>query len=206
LRPFWERLRRSGAKIEAVATDLAPAYLSLIPQVLPQAAHVFDHFHVVKLMNDKLSQLRRELYHELKDVKQRKVLKGTRWLLLKHPEHLDAEQKEPERLQEALKLNEPLTKAYYLKEDLRQIGEQENKATADVILTRWLAAAAASEVRLLREMGAMLSRYRERILNWYDYPITTAAVEGTNNKIGAIRRVRDLEFLKLKIYACKNVR
>jgi len=49
------------------------------------------------------------------------VLKGRRWLLLKRPENLDRSRNEPERLQEALRLNEPLAKAYYLKEELNEI-------------------------------------------------------------------------------------
>ena len=51
---------------------------------LPKAAIVFDHFHVVKLFNDRLSDLRRELYREATEVQHKAVLKGTRWLLLKN--------------------------------------------------------------------------------------------------------------------------
>src|SRR5439155_19400291 len=91
---------------------------------LPRAVHVFDHFHVIKLFNDKLSAFRRQLYHELTDAGQRRLLKGTRWLLLKNPENLDPQRDEQQRLQEALALNTPLTTAYYLKEDLRQIWQQ----------------------------------------------------------------------------------
>ena len=50
---------------------------------------VFDHFHVIKLFNEKLSDLRRELYREATEVLHKEVLKGTRWLLLKNPENLD---------------------------------------------------------------------------------------------------------------------
>ena len=53
LKPFWRRLRRSGAKIEAVAIDMSSAYISAVGANLPAAAMVFDHFHVVKLMNEK---------------------------------------------------------------------------------------------------------------------------------------------------------
>ena len=69
-------------------------------------------------MNDKLSTLRREMYRELKDVQRRDVLKGVRWLLVKNPENLQQTSRgdERSRLAEALKLNEPLAQAYYLKE------------------------------------------------------------------------------------------
>ena len=63
LTPFWKRLRRSGAKVVAVATDMSKAYIQAVRDNLPKAVHVFDHFHVIKLFNEKLSALRRDLYH-----------------------------------------------------------------------------------------------------------------------------------------------
>lgn len=47
LKPFWKRLKSSRAKIEAVAMDMSPAYLSAVQANLRQAVIVFDHFHVV---------------------------------------------------------------------------------------------------------------------------------------------------------------
>jgi transposase len=88
LKPFWKRLRPSGAKIEAVAMDMSAAYRSAVAIHLPKAVIVFDHFHVVKLFNDKLSELRRQLYREATEVQHKAVLKGTRWLLLKSPENI----------------------------------------------------------------------------------------------------------------------
>ena len=105
LKDFWIRLRRSGAKIEAVATDMSPAYIDAVTTHLPGARLVFDRFHVIKLYNDKLSELRRAMYRELTDTMQKDVLKGVRWLLLKRPENLDPARKEPQRLEEALRLN-----------------------------------------------------------------------------------------------------
>ena len=94
LKPFWKRLRPSGAKIEAVATDMSAGLQSAVRANLPKAVIVFDHFHVVKLFNDKLSDLRRQLYREATDVQHKAVLKGTRWLLLKNAENLDPEKDE----------------------------------------------------------------------------------------------------------------
>ena len=96
---------------------------------LPKAAIVFDHFHVVKLFNDKLSDLRSSLYRQAKDELQKDVLKGTRWLLLKNPDNLDEKNNEKERLEEALRMNEPLYRAYYLKEGLQQ---DQNHETAGI--------------------------------------------------------------------------
>src|SRR4051812_4801864 len=115
LRPFWRRLRPSGAKVEAVAMDMSAAYRGAVSAHLKEAVIVFDHFHVIKLLNDKLSDLRRSLYHRA-EADGKKVLKGARWLLLKNPENLDTDRDEKTRLEEALALNKPLAVAYYLKE------------------------------------------------------------------------------------------
>ena len=129
LRPFWKRLRRSRAKIKAVAIDMSRAYIKAVTTQLPNAAIVFDRFHITKLMNEKLTTLRRQLYHEATG-QQKQVLKGSRWLLLKHPDNLDASRDEVGRLYAALRLNESLATAYYLKEELRQIWEQPDKRFA----------------------------------------------------------------------------
>src|SRR5215469_3023607 len=77
LKPFWKRLRPSGAKVEAVAMDMSAAYRGAVTAHLKTAVIVFDHFHVIKLYNDKLSGLRRALYHRA-TADQKKVLKGSR--------------------------------------------------------------------------------------------------------------------------------
>jgi transposase len=78
LRPFWKRLQPSKAKIEAVAMDMSSRYWGAAMTHPPKAKIVSDHFHVIKLFNDRLSELRRELYREATDTMQKAVLKGTR--------------------------------------------------------------------------------------------------------------------------------
>src|SRR5262245_51520258 len=203
LEPFWRRLRRARAKIVAVATDMSAAYIRAVRDNCRRAVHVFDHFHVIKLFNDKLSAFRRDLYHQLSSDRDRKLLKGTRWLLLKNPENLDSDRDEHRRLQEALRLNAPLATAYYLKEDLRQIWMQPDKRTARRVFRDWLARARASDIRMLVQFADTLESYQDGILAYYDYPISTGPLEGNNTKIQVMKRqaygFRDQEFFKLKI-------
>jgi len=78
---------------------------------------------------------------------QKDVLKGTRWLLLKRPENLDGSRREPERLREALRLNEPLAVAYHLKEELNEIWEQDDQETAQALLLDWIVYAESTGIR-----------------------------------------------------------
>ncbi len=205
LKPFWKRLKCSKAKIKAVAIDMSPAYISAVLENLPKAAIVFDRFHVVKMMNDKLSELRRKLQSQAEHTIQAHVLKGTRWLLLKNPDNLDTKRNEEKRLEEALKLNQPLATAYYLKEDLRQFWDQPNKKKAKVFLNDWVKRSRCTKIPILIKMANTIAAHKSGLLSYYDYPISTGPLEGTNNKIKTLQKqaygFRNLEFFKLKIYA-----
>jgi transposase len=205
LKPFWKRLKHSKARIEAVATDMSQAYISAVTNNLPHATIVFDHFHVIKLMNDKLTELRRDLYRETTDLLQKDVLKGTRWLLLKNPENLRDDRNERARLQEALEINKPLATAYYMKEDLRLLWSLPTKVTARAHLEDWIARAEASGIRMLKDFANTLRTHCEGILAYYDHGISTGPLEGTNNKIKTLQRqaygFRDHAFFMLRIYA-----
>lgn len=210
LDPFWRRLNGAHARIHAVATDMSHAYRQAVERHLPRAIHVFDRFHVVKLFNEKLSVFRRQLYARAADTQQKEVLKGTRWLLLKNPDNLDPKHDEQQRLEEALALNKPLATAYYMKEDLRQLWEQGTRRKAEAFVDDWLARARCSKIDILYDMALTISRHREGLLAWYDCPISTGPLEGTNTKIKLMQRVaygyRDREFFKLKIHALHKTR
>lgn len=207
---FWKQLKRARAKIAAVAMDMSPAYISAVSTHLPEAVIVFDHFHIIKLFNEKLSDLRRDLYREATNQLHKKVLKGTRWLLLKNPENLDQSRNESKRLKEALALNQPLATAYYMKDDLRQIWLQPRKKHARRLLDDWIRRAEVSGIRMLIKFARTLALHRNAILAYYDYRISTGPLEGTNTKIRVMQRqaygFRDMEFFKLKLYALHESR
>ena len=127
LDPFWALIGpRRAKKIKAVAIDMSPAYISAISTHLPHAVIIYDHFHIIKLLNKYLDELRRSVYRE-SSTEQRKLLKGIRWILLKRGANLNDDKNERTKLEEALALNESLSFGYYLKEDISQVWEQDSK-------------------------------------------------------------------------------
>lgn len=202
---FWERVKRNKVKIQAVAIDMSPSYIAAVMENLPEAKLVFDHFHIVKMLNDELSELRRELYTQETSLNKKILLKGTRWLLLKNSENLNAEKNEEKRLQRALDINKPLAIAYYLKEDLGLLWEQQSRKEAEEFLNQWVEKARASKIFRLQKFAGTLLAHKFGILNWFDFPISTGPLEGINNKIKVLKRqaygFRDSQFFKLKIYA-----
>ena len=206
LRPFWKRVSRcKQCKIHSVAIDMSRAYISAVSAKLPKARIVFDRFHIVKLCNDMLTKLRRAMYREATGQLHKDVLKGTRWLLLKNPENIVPSRDEGKRLQEALALNAPLAKAYCMKDELRQLWAMPGKEQAERFLLGWIQRAEASGIRLLKKFAHTLALHRRGILAWYDAPISTGPLEGTNTRIRVMQRqaygFRDTEFFKLKIMA-----
>lgn len=202
--PFWKRVRRHGITIRNVATDMSPAFVASVLSNAPEATLVFDRFHVVKLMNDTLDDIRRTLYRHERSVMRRRVLMGTRYLLLKNAEDI-FDGKYRTRLDNALAMNEPLSKAYYLKESLRRIWMKPDKDEARRELYDWVEQARNAKVPQLARMAATVMAHRTGILAWYDGHFSTAKVEGINNKIKVLKRnaygFRDDKYFKLRLFA-----
>lgn len=206
LKGFWKRVRRNRLSIEVVSMDMSAAFFASVSDNIPDAVIVFDHFHVVKLMNDALDKVRRDAYRDLRDEDVRKAIKGTRWLLLSNSEDL----KGRDKLDAALKLNRPLFDAYYLKEDLRQIWMQRSKEEAEKYLVDWVGRMRATENKHLVKVANTVMAFRSGILSWYDHRISNGKVEGINNKIKVLKRVaygfRDEEYFKLRLFALHDAR
>lgn len=200
LRGFWRRLRRSQVRIRAVAMDMSGAYWAAVVEALVGVAVVFDKFHIIQLMNQRLDDLRRELVREAEGA-MKLVIKGTRYLLLTRAANLGEDQLP--KLERALKLNEPLSQAWYLKEELSLLWEQSSYARMNHFLTQWCDQAHATGVRQLQKMAKTLQVHRRGILNWWVHPINNGRMEGTNNKIKTLNRqaygYRDEEFFILKL-------
>ena len=185
LQGFWRRLRLAKAKIKAVATDMSAAYWSAVLENLPDAVLVFDKFHVIKLMNERLDDLRRQMVREAEGAMKLKI-KGTRFLLLRNPENLKADQ--IPRLDEALHLNEPLLLGWYLKEELRELWNQPSRQQMTAFLKDWCAKAAQTAIGQLIKMAKTLQTHASGILAYAQHPITTGRLEGINNKIKTLSK------------------
>ena len=107
-------------------------------------------------------------------------------------------------------MNEPLSKAYYLKEQLREIWNQVSKEQGEAVLDDWVKQSRESKVAQLAKMAITLLTYRRGILAWYDCHISTGKVEGINNKIKVMKRnaygFRDERYFTLRLCALHDCR
>jgi len=202
LRPFWRRLRRSKARVEAVSMDMSAAYWKTVRDNLPDAAVVFDRFHIVKLVNDRLDKLRRLLVRRARGILKQDAIKGTLYLLLTRRDHLDGDRLQA--LDAALRENKPLFEAYYLKEELELLWAQDSPHAMKQFLVQWCRRATNTGIPYFKSLAKTLTRHCQGIVNWFSHRITSARMEGINNKIRALTRsaygYRDEGFFILKLY------
>jgi len=210
LKKFWKRIKRSKSKLEAASMDMCGAYIASVIKSDLSISIVFDKFHIISNMNKVLDQIRRFIYKSEKMIEMRKVIKGLRWILLKCSGSLDESRNEKQRLEQALEMNKPLAQAYYLKEELHQLWEQESKEEAKKFLTSWIEKARSTKNPLLIKFSNTLISHKSGILNWYKYRINTGCLEGFNNKIKVLKRkaygYRDIEYFSLRIYSLHKLR
>lgn len=207
LRGFWRRLRVAQAQIQAVATDMSAAYWSAVLEHLPDAALVFDKFHILKLMNERLDDLRREMVREAEGPLKLRI-KGTRFLLLRNPQNLVREQ--IPKLDEALRLNEPLLLGWYMKEELRELWSQTPRDQMEAFLKDWCDKASQTGIGQILKMAKTLRTHASGILAYADHPITTGKLEGVNNKIKTLTKqaygFHDENFFILKLLSLHHAK
>tara|TARA_B110000881_G_C18476929_1_gene464391 strand:- start:29 stop:1012 length:984 start_codon:yes stop_codon:yes gene_type:complete len=204
---FSTKVRRSKAVIKYVAVDLAPSFTSWIKRNFPDATIVYDHFHVIKLMNDRLSNVRRRIMGEL-EMGEKSELKGKRWHFNINCENLT--QRAKEELKNCCDLYEELGKAYALKEALRRIYSIRDVIFAQNALVYWCERAENSGIREMISMAKTIRKHGSGIIAFWETGITSASMEGFNNKIGWLTRqaygYRDVEYLILKIFDLPNLK
>ncbi len=207
LRGFWRRLRLAKVKIKAVAMDMGAAYWKAVRDNLPRAAVVFDKFHIVKLVNERLDEVRRQL---VRDAEQslKADIKGTRFLLLSRRDNLAKEKMHA--LDVALRANEPLFAAYYLKEELQLLWAQPTARDMRNFLEQWCRRALETGLAPFKSLVKTLRSRRKGILAWFKHPINSGRMEGINNKIKVMTRsaygYRDETFFILKLYNLHRAR
>ena len=166
----------SRDSVKAVAMDLSEAERQAVHLALPQSLIVADKFHVVALVHRALQEVRGG----------RRLPGNDAWLMHRNVEHLRPE--EGERLGKLLRSDLKLATAWRLKEELRAVYHKRTKADAASALQGWLTVAAASGLRPYERTAVSLGKWQAEVLNFWDYPITNAMVEGKHNRVKVLKR------------------
>jgi transposase len=182
---FKELGPERAAKIKVVTMDMSAAYIAAVHKGASQARIVFDRFHVQRMAQDAVDKVRREQVRLLAGTDDAKILKKTRFALLKNPWNLTAEHG---KLADVQRDNRPLYRAYLLKETLADIlgGRQVNVARDR--LQDWISWAFRSQLAPFKKLARTIRDHIEGILAFIATGLTNAPIEGLNGKIRTITR------------------
>lgn len=245
LEGFTRKLRSSKCKISTVAVDMGPAYTKWAKDNLTDAVIVYDHFHVIKLMNEKLDLVRRQEMAKARKVdasaekklsdycdqlmvralnrgiameriegrikalwngfeSQSEPLKGTKWLLLGNEERIRTKAQAATALDQLTAFNANIAVAYQLKEQLRDVYGETDATKAEKKLDSWCMLADQSGLAPLKTMAKTIRNHRKGVLAYWKTGVTSAKVEGFNNKIRWLNKqaygYRDEEYFELKVF------
>lgn len=174
------------AGVEVYCADMWDAYHTTACAKLPNAHPVVDRFHVMKNLNDAVSQARRTIQRQADQATQA-LLKGCRWLLVKNREHLTEEERQ--QLEGVLAASPELRQCYELKEAFRDwFNQAGGRQVAEVGLVKWLGQVEASGLKALAAFTRTLANWWQPILNYFDGRHSNGFAEGVNLKLKLIHR------------------
>jgi transposase len=187
---FFEALGpKRCARLELISADAAPWIASMVKRYCPQARLCLDPFHVVAWATEALDQVRRQIWNAARrrghyDIA--RELKGARFALWKNPENLTRRQED--KISSIRYLNEPLFRAYLLKEQLRLVFKKAG-SLGKQILGEWLQWARRCRIRPFVKLAQTISRHRVDIETTLDLGLSNAIVESVNTKIRLLTRI-----------------
>jgi transposase len=186
LQRFFDELGERRHSIRAVSIDMSGGYAKAIRDSVPRAEICFDPFHVVRLAQRAVDQVRRDEWnaHERSHTKTGRWIKGTRWSLLKAPDKQTLPQLA--LLGEVQHANKPMFRAFLLKEELRLLYALEDPALAPAHLDAWLAWASRSRLAPFIKLARTIRRHRAGILAAIRIGLSNGRLEGLNSRIRLI--------------------
>jgi transposase len=186
LQGFFDELGERRHTIRAISIDMSGGYEKAIRDNVPKAEICFDPFHVVRLAQRAVDQVRRDQWnaHERSHTATGRWIKGTRWSLLKAPDKQSIPQLA--LLGEVAHANKALYRAFLLKEQLRLLYQLDDHALAPAHLDAWLTWATRCRLRPFVRLARTIRRHRAGILAAIRLGLTNGRLEGLNSRIRLI--------------------
>jgi len=181
VKAFKEDLVEHGGKgeqVEEFCLDMSPAFQSGIETEFPHAQMTFDQFHLMKLMNQAVDEVRRE------EQKMRPELKGTRYLWLKN--EWNHSERQAELFHTLRQLDLKTNKAHHLKgvfQDIFSCSPSEGEG----LLKRWYFWATHSRLEPIIQFAKTIKRHWKGVVRWFTSKISNGLLEGMNSLIQAAK-------------------
>lgn len=186
LEAWFDRLSpEERVAIQVVCIDMWEPYFLAAQAKLPGVEVVVDRFHVMKNLNQALTNARREIQRQASpEVKEQ--IKGSRWVLVKNQDTLTDEERQ--KLDVIYTVSPELKACHQLKEQFRAIFDLTDRQEAAHQLDDWIRQAEASGLKAFQGFVTTLRNWRDYILNYFHERLSNGFAEGMNNKIKLIKR------------------
>lgn len=168
------------SRIQEVCCDMSPAFISGVEKHFPEAQLTFDKFHVLKIINEAVDEVRRQ------EQQSRPELKRTRYIWLKNPENLKENQATTLETLQVKKLNLKTARAYHIRLNFQEFWNQPLQE-AETFLKRWYFWATHSRLEPMKEAAYTIKRHWDGILRWFTSRINNGILEGINSLIQAAK-------------------
>jgi len=203
---FYQQLGANKTKkIRLAVMDMWKAFEKSTKENIPQAAILYDKFHVMRHLGEALDKVRKMEYARLSG-EDRSYIKGQKYTLLSNKENLTLDGKKA--LKKLLTANKRLNTAYLLKESFGQLWSYETEGWARRFFDNWKDSLKWQRLKPYEKFAEMIEKHWDGIAA-YSKPenkVSLGFVEGLNNKIRVIQRraygLRDEGYLRLKILTC----
>ncbi len=170
--------------IRWASCDMSEAYIGAIKEHCPNATLVLDRFHVVKALNAAVDDVRKEQWRNA-GVKERKLLKGMRWLLYRHSS--TRSRKDTRALRALEKGNNRIYKAWRMKDEFEQFWEYKYPGAADRFLRSWTKSVMRSRLESMKKFVCTLRSHYDDILAFVGSRLTNAIAEGLNRIVKIVK-------------------
>ncbi len=206
MQQFYDWLGEKKARgIRLAVMDMWKPFRNATQERAPQAAILFDKFHVMRHLNDALDKVRKTKYARLQG-KDRRYIKGQKHVLLSRHENLTLDGRKS--LKTLLAANKRLNTAYLLKESFGQLWSYAREGWARRFFENWRAGLKWQRLKPYETFAEMIDRHWDGIAAYCspENKVSLGFVEGLNNKIRVIQRrangLRDEDYLRLKVFTC----
>ena len=182
LKSFSDSLKLHNGEPNQILTfcsDMSPAFIKGIFEEFSHSSIVFDKFHVMKLVNEAVDEVRRI------EQQRNRVLKNTRYIWLKNPSSLT--QKQTGILGSLKDMNLKTSRAYNLKLSLQMFWNMEDSESAQTFFKRWYFWATHSQLPAIVKVAKTLKEHWNGIINYFDDHFSNGLLEGLNSMIQALK-------------------
>ena len=172
-------------KVKYLVSDMYKTYSEIAKVYFPNAIYIIDRYHWIRQTIWAFENVRKEVQKKFNKT-HRKYFKKSRKLLLKRAKELTDEQMQQVNIM--LYASADLSNAYFLKERMYRILDEENPANQKVMLKEWIEDASDSEIKSFVKCADTYRTWFTPISNSFYYGYTNGFTEGCNNKIKVLKR------------------